>query len=58
MTVADPSTRWFEWNGEKVKVSAEDRYKWYKTKDKASQLVGHITSMSAWKLASAWHAER
>ncbi len=41
----------FAWNGDKIKVSAEDRYRWYKAKDKAGLLASHLTKMSAWQLA-------
>lgn len=41
----------FDWNGEDVTISAEERYRWYKTKDKAGKLATKLTTMSAWDLA-------
>jgi len=41
----------FNWNNDKIKVSAEERYKWYKAKDIAGQLAIHLTQESAWQLA-------
>ena len=41
----------FDWNGHKTTISAEERYRWYKNKDKAGKLATKLTTMSAWELA-------
>ena len=41
----------FDWNGKDVTITAEERYRWYKKKDKAGELVGKIKEMTAWELA-------
>ncbi len=40
-----------DWEHTAVKITAADRYKWYKEHDKAGKLATKLTTMDAWQLA-------
>ena len=41
----------YDWSGDDVTLTAEERYRWFKEKDKAGLLVGKVRQMTAWELA-------